>query len=330
MKGKTKRKILDFLRQNLKARPHDLTNQIGISPQALHRHLKQLQEQNQIEKFGKPPHVFYKLLGIKSEVLNINISVEAKELLADKYLYATPTGEFKTGQAGFADWASRTNQNTNLSLLAEEYLAVRKKADKFFIKNKSWIDASERFKSIFDSLALKKIFYLDFYSLPKFGKTRLGTLVLHGKQAQSKKIISNLGFEASKTINQIIKENKIDAYGLIPHSLPRELQFLKEFNKNLEINLPQVILRKAYPGEVPVAQKSLSKLSERIENAKSSIFVESVKVPYKKILLIDDAIGSGATLNETAKKLLTHEAVKEVYGFALVGSYKGFEVIKEV
>lgn len=48
------------------------------------------------------------------------------------------------------------------------------------------------------------------------------------------------------------------------------------------------------------------------------------------LLLIDDAVGSGATLNETAKKLKQMGIAKRVYGFAVVGSLKGFEVIREV
>jgi predicted amidophosphoribosyltransferase len=51
---------------------------------------------------------------------------------------------------------------------------------------------------------------------------------------------------------------------------------------------------------------------------------------FDKVLLIDDAIGSGATLNETAMKLKETGMAKEVIGFAIVGSMKGFEVIREV
>ncbi len=46
--------------------------------------------------------------------------------------------------------------------------------------------------------------------------------------------------------------------------------------------------------------------------------------------LIDDAVGSGATLQETARKIKDRGIAKKVYGVALVGSIKGFEVISEV
>ena len=48
------------------------------------------------------------------------------------------------------------------------------------------------------------------------------------------------------------------------------------------------------------------------------------------MLLIDDAVGSGATLNETAKKLKQQFGVAQVFGYAVVGSLKGFPVISEV
>lgn len=79
-----------------------------------------------------------------------------------------------------------------------------------------------------------------------------------------------------------------------------------------------------------VPQKTLTKLEDRIENAKNTIFVDDRQV-HDNILLIDDAVGSGATLNETAlqikrKKLCTGK----IYGLAIVGSFKDFDVISEV
>jgi predicted amidophosphoribosyltransferase len=88
-------------------------------------------------------------------------------------------------------------------------------------------------------------------------------------------------------------------------------------------------LEKIYQGEVRVAQKSLSKLEERVENAYKTIFLSETG-NYKRVLLIDDAVGSGATFNEVAKKLKKEQGVEFVAGFAAVGSYKGFEVIQEV
>lgn len=51
---------------------------------------------------------------------------------------------------------------------------------------------------------------------------------------------------------------------------------------------------------------------------------------YKKILLIDDFVGSGATFNQIATKLKKNGVTKQVYGLALTGSFKDFEIINQL
>jgi len=115
----------------------------------------------------------------------------------------------------------------------------------------------------------------------------------------------------------------------VPHSIPRKLPFLPEFQNNLQLTLPNVTVKKLFRGKVAVAQKSLSKASERIENAEKTLSIpHDIKV-QGRVLVIDDAIGSGATLNAVAQKLL-HQGATEVFGYAVVGSYKGFEVLHQV
>ncbi len=41
----------------------------------------------------------------------------------------------------------------------------------------------------------------------------------------------------------------------------RKIQFLKEFENNIDLPLPKITLANAYPGDIPVAQKTLNKLS---------------------------------------------------------------------
>ena len=60
-------------------------------------------------------------------------------------------------------------------------------------------------------------------------------------------------------------------------------------------------------------------------------FIVSASSAVKNLLLVDDALGSGATLNEIAhivknKKLCSGK----IYALAITGSPKGFEVIQEV
>jgi hypoxanthine phosphoribosyltransferase len=105
---------------------------------------------------------------------------------------------------------------------------------------------------------------------------------------------------------------------------------LKELRRQLDPGLPTIEFVKAYAGEIPVPQKSLAKLEERIENAQTTIFPRDNRFSFHRILVIDDAVGSGATLQAVAAKLKTLQPKITVTGFAIVGSLKGFEVIKEV
>jgi predicted amidophosphoribosyltransferase len=52
---------------------------------------------------------------------------------------------------------------------------------------------------------------------------------------------------------------------------------------------------------------------------------------YNNILLIDDAVGSGATLNETARQIKNRNlCTGHIVGLAITGSFRGFDVISEV
>lgn len=52
---------------------------------------------------------------------------------------------------------------------------------------------------------------------------------------------------------------------------------------------------------------------------------------YNNILLIDDAVGSGATMNEIAGKIRYKKICRgRLIGLAITGSFKGFDAISEV
>ena len=330
MKTQTRNQLIEIIRKNNQSRPHDLSEKLEISLVAIHRHLKMLIQEGILQKVGSAPHVFYVLKQKSDSVHNphdFSPDAATKIFLKNNFLYIDPSGNLLEGWNGFYTWAVATKQEKHLSSLVKEYLFTRNEVSRF--QKHPMIDATERFQSIFKNLTLDHVYYLDFYSLPKFGKTKLGYLVLHGKQAQDVKLIRQVAQEANPALKYLIHKHKINAIAWAPHSLPRKIQFLKVMEQSLKFNLPRIDLVKAYSGQVPVAQKSLSKLEERIRNASETIFIKSQNISSNKILLIDDAVGSGSTLEETAKKLKARGA-KNVIGFAIVGSYKGFEVIREI
>jgi len=79
-----------------------------------------------------------------------------------------------------------------------------------------------------------------------------------------------------------------------------------------------------------VPQKTLNKLPDRIENAQQT-FVVSETGKFNNILLVDDALGSGATMNEIASQIKHKGICKgKIIGLTITGSFKGFDVISEV
>ena len=127
----------------------------------------------------------------------------------------------------------------------------------------------------------------------------------------------------------MIKSHKIDAVAFVPPSVKREVQFMRELEKNLKLKVKTIPIIKLKTAVV-VPQKTLPKLEDRIENAKNTFVVED-NAEYNNILLVDDAVGSGATMNEIAKKIRDRKLCRgQIIGLAITGSFKGFDVISEV
>lgn len=322
-------RILEFIKNRGKVRAEDLRREFDISRVTIHKILLNLLEKGFISKSGKSPIVFYfyKLPAVANIVHDFSPSTI--EYVNNNYLYVSPSGNMIAGIEGFENWIKNTNQEKYIEPLIEEFIKTRTEANKF--KNSiGLINATEKLKNTFRELFTDKVYFADFYSLPKFGKTILGQKILYSKQAQLPKLIKEIAIETSPQILNLIKKLNIDSVAFIPPTVPRKIQFLKEFENNISLPLPKIILTKAYPGDIPVAQKTLGKLEERIDNAKNTIFVKDQLIKYKNILIIDDAVGSGSTLNEVAAKIKSLNPKAKVFGYAIVGSFKGFDVISEV
>ncbi len=331
MKTDTAKRILELVRANGGMRPHELVQQLNLSPVAIHRQLKKLLLARAIQRRGTPPHVVYMESVVTTDDVQVTFPPEIEQKLEEVYCYFTPSGEELNGTAGFLAFLRRTQQMRDPLGRAREFLDIVKKAEAF--KADKLIDGTEKIINTFEKCFLSKLYYTDFYSLPKYGKTRLGQYLLHGKSGQNIDLIRAIAACTKAQVKELLARHDIQAVAFVPHSIPRKIPFLGEYKRLLNLSLPEITLIKGFAGTVPIAQKSLSKLSERAENARNTIFVKDSSISYQRILVVDDAVGSGATLNEVAKKMLhkSRDAKScKIYGYATVGSYKGFEVIKEV
>lgn len=323
----TAAKIIEYIRANNQASAKELIHYLGISPQAVFKQLARLLGKNQVTKIGKPPKVFYHVQEQEDQKNKSNVALNqtTEKTIDEHFLTITPSGERKEGLEGFAYWCDKTGQPFKKT--AEEYVKTLKKYEAF--QKKGLIDGMKKLKSTFDHVALDHLYYLDFYSIERFGKTKLGMMLLYAKQSQNKTLINELINDIEPKIKSLVKKLKIDAIGFIPPTVKREVQFMKELEKHLDLNLKKIKLVKIKT-EVAVPQKTLNKLGDRIENAQKTIVVDD-KGTYQNILLVDDAVGSGATLNMTAQQIKNKGICNgKIIGLAITGSFKGFDVISEV
>ncbi|MFC1615544.1 hypothetical protein ACFL21_00235 [Patescibacteria group bacterium] len=324
MKKKTSIIIKELLEKNGTLSAKDLSEYLGISPRATFKQLRNLLEKKEISKVGKPPKVFYHLPKAKVAIAEFVLNRELESLINENFLYITSTGNELEGLRGFEKWC--TNRNLKIEKTAKEYQKTFNKYKKF--KRAGLINGLEKMKATFKKVYLNKIYYLDFYSIERFGKTKLGQYLLYAKQSQNRKLIKVLTDIIKPKIKVILNKYNIHAIAFVPPTVKREIQFMKVFEHYLSLNLPKVSIVKV-KSDIMIPQKTLNKLQDRIENAKLTIIVDEKK-SFKRVLLIDDAIGSGSTLNETANQLKSKKIAKEVIGLAITGSFKGFDVISEV
>lgn len=322
----TKQKIINFIKDRGQVTAKEIVDEIGITRQALFRHhLNKLVEAKIIEKRGKSPKVFYSIKEEQEPRQSFSIPKEYIEKIEDNYLIITSSGEEKRGIEGFVYWCEKNN--LSIEKTAKEYIDTLKKYEKYKINE--FIDGTEKFNNSFKEVFLDKVFYLDFYSIERFGKTKLGQVLLYAKNSQDKRLIKELVLEIKPKIEKIIKEFNIDGVGFIPPTVKREVQLMREIQKQLKLKIKVIEISKIKT-DIVVPQKTLNKIEDRIENAQKTISVEENTI-FSNILLIDDAVGSGATFNETARKIRKKGICEnKIIGLAITGSFKGFDVISEV
>lgn len=307
----------------------ELHDRLMVSKQSIHTALNKLMSEGVIVKFGRTPKTIYRLNPQKEykSVPQIQMVEEQETILDEQFLLITELGEMKTGLSGFYDWTEK--RNLPFEKTVNEFIKTKKKYDAYFNKE-GLINGTEKLMNTtsFDQINLDEIYYLDFYAIERFGKTRLGTLLHYAKQGQNKFLMKMLVDEIRDKILKMIAKHQYDAVCFVPPTIKRETQIMKFIETHLRINLPKIQIQKL-SGIIPVPQKSLSKIEERINNANST-FAISERVSYSNVLLIDDAVGSGATLNQIAKKLKDKKTAERVTGLAIVGSFKGFDVITDI
>jgi predicted transcriptional regulator len=323
-------KALSFLFSESKQLTIDnLAKVWGLNISSAKKYIKKFVDNGLISKQGLPPKkIIYSYNELNSKY---NFSKEQAEVINKYYIYISPEGQIWPGLRGFIYWAENKSNRKDLNFLAQEYLDIR---NKYYNENKSvfLIDASDKLDQVFPGhIYLKKLFHRDFDALPVFGKTYLSQMIRIAKSGQENNaIMLDIVNKIQFSLDSVISKYNISALGFIPPTLARKVQLMSFLAKKLKFNLPLISISKI-KSFVPIQQKSLKKIEDRIINAKRTIAVKDEN-SYENVLLIDDVTGSGSTLNETAKKLIKQGIAKNVYGFTITGSAKAgvFDIISEV
>ncbi|NUQ26558.1 MAG: winged helix-turn-helix transcriptional regulator [Saprospiraceae bacterium] len=324
-----KKSILRLLAENGELSVKEMVDRLEVSKQAIHIAINQLMEKGTVIKLGRAPKTVYRLAELPTHALqeHVNLPSETLEILDNRFLLIDELGKMMTGLEGFSQWCRQ--RDLPIKKTADEYLKTLEKYAIYYDEN-GIIDGMPKLLNTkgYEKLHLNALFYLDFYAIERFGKTRLGTLLHYAKQGQNKFLMKMLVAELMPKLTLLMKKNSFDAIGFVPPTIRREVQLMKYLETHLHINLPKVKIQKI-SGIIPVPQKSLGKMEERIRNAEHT-FAVSETIRYSRVLLLDDAVGSGATLNQIAGKLKQKGIAESVTGLAIVGSFKGFDVITDV
>lgn len=324
-----KEKIIALFEERKELTVTEITNELLVSKQMVHLVLNGLLSDRAIEKIGRTPKTIYRKIekAKKQESVIPDIPEDQKQFLEDNFLLITEIGELQTGAKGFKNWCDKRKMPFEKTI--PEFIVTKQKYNNYLNPN-GLISGLEKIQNTkgYDKIFLDELLYLDFYAIERFGKTKLGTILHYAKQGQNKMLMKMLIDQIKPKIGDIIEQYEIDAVAYVPPTIKRETQLMKVLANGLKIALPQVEIQKI-SGIIPVPQKSLNKLEERITNAENTFAIKGV-AHYKNLLLIDDAVGSGSTLNQIAGKIKTKNIAKNIIGLAIVGSFKGFDVITDV
>lgn len=331
MKRFEKKKLYTYFQQHKSASVHELSQHFGISTATVHKYIKELLATDVISKVGKPPQTIYMLQDHDTTIQDASMQLDymSQEFLQHHFLSFDEIGHELVGHDGFVQWClSRwLDPEVQFWYYKNHIDAINAMRDSCGFLHQGFTKFVQQMKYSY----LADLLYFDTYQLAQFGKSTLASLAFFAKQSQSLSLLDRVAQKTQWQIRCHIVNNIYDAVCYVPHSLTRKHQLLPTLRSKRSIPLPEIYLHKLYSGEVIVPQKSLKWAASRIRNARHTIFIKPHQESVHHVLLIDDFVWSGATLNESAKKLLDAGLAQRVTGMALVGNIDmTYEVINEI
>lgn len=334
-------KLLEVLRDFPNNKAGFYAEKLETNRVTIHTLIKSLEEQWYVKKTGNTPHTTYSLLPkvwkeniISSTVKKtkdenfIIIQYKDQKILDTFYKYL-PDGKLLQGKKGLIDWCRSRWIEPVKGLY--RFINISEHIEQLRDKN-GFLDATSDFQKGRNSTSLDELYFLDQYIYAEFGRWPLAELTFFAKLSQNMKLLDLLLSKIIDAILTLIHEKKIDALAITPPSIERKNQLMTLISKKLrQAKLPFVDIYKYFPNSIPVAQKTLKTREQREYNARNTIQINLESPKYNRILLIDDFVGSGATLDITAEKLKSRKIAKYIVWCAIIGNLNlDYEVINEV
>jgi predicted amidophosphoribosyltransferase len=312
--------ILELFKSNKELTVKEIVPKLRQSRQMIHHWIRKLIATGEIERVGHPPNTIYRLkpdAKPSSPGPSAQLSPRDRDFLQNNFLIVTESGKLLDGPPAFEAYCHRR------ALPIEETMKAYQKAREFrnmFRDRYGTIEGSHQLLGTIgeDRIMLDRLFFFDHYTVRGFGRTRLGTLLYYAKHAQNKDLMKMLMDSLADRIDGFVERLNPDAIAFIPPIVPREVQLINFIQSGLDLSLPLLEIKKTC-GTVAVPQQSLYDIDERISNARN-IFAITDRRRFGRVLLIDDTMDTGATLNEIATKVKMKGIATEVTGLALVSN----------
>lgn len=266
-------RILEMFKDYRELSVKEITDRTSFCKQMIHYTLKQLILAKQIERIGHPPKTIYRLIPI--EIMSPRpTGFSPGNVDLDDFLVVTGAGEMMEGETAFLHWCRERSLPPEEMLI--EYGRIQQKHARYHDTHRL-IDGLDMFTATmgYGSTWLNGFNFLDFDTMGKFGKTRLGTLVCHAKHSQSKVLMELLVDSIATRILDFIKRNQPDAIGFVPPVIHRNFQLIKYIQSRLDIPLPLLDIKKISNTAIP--QTSIPTLGERRRNADNNFCVTARK-----------------------------------------------------
>lgn len=194
------------------------------------------------------------------------------------------------------------------------------------------------YQDCWEKIYLDKLYYYDIERIDDMDnefRILMMNIKSFQRKADMRDMINNAFGNKMSNISSFIDRKSIDCICVVPNNVERKISFNQEMQVFLQEtfeSLPFLQIQvHDFEGRKP--QKATRWLCERIKNADQLFTIDPLKngIIPKRILLIDDVFGSGATMNMIAKKIKVLYPDVEILWFAILGSYrKGFDVINEI